>query len=324
MALPRRQVGTLRWLVGGILLIVWPLQLFAQPKCLFISSYHQGYEWSDGVERGLRTGLKDVCELKQFDMDTKRHKQVAEIQQAAEEARALIDAWQPDVVITADDNAMKYIVQPFYKDHAIPFVFCGINWTVEGYGLPYKNTTGMVEVAPIGVMFNQAKSILNRARKAMYIGANTLTEEKNLSRFEKAAVIEGVTLEHRLVSSMEEWLKAYRQAQNYDFVIIGSNSGINDWQEDRVTEAVRGATRSLSLTNHEWMMPYTLLGFTKIPEEQGEWAAQVVTSVLEGSSPSDIPVVSNRKWEFWINDDILDQSGIRLPDPLIRKAKKLR
>ncbi|MET0091373.1 MAG: ABC transporter substrate binding protein [Candidatus Thiodiazotropha sp.] len=80
----------------------------------------------------------------------------------------------------------------------------------------------------------------------------------------------------------------------------------------------------MSLTNHEWMMPYTILGFTKIPEEQGEWAAQVVKTVLNGTSPADIPVVSNRKWEIWINDAILEQSGIRLPDPLIRKAKKLR
>jgi ABC-type uncharacterized transport system substrate-binding protein len=324
MALSRRQVGTLTWLIWGVLLVVWPLQLFAQPKCLFISSYHKGYDWSDGVERGLRSGLEGVCELMQFDMDSKRHKQVEEIQRAAAQAHELIESWQPDVVITADDNAMRYIVQPFYKNHAIPFVFCGINWTVEGYGLPYENTTGMVEVAPVSVMFSQAKSILSRAQKAIYIGASTLTEEKNLSRFEKTASAEGVALDHRLVSSMEEWLAAYRQAQSYDFVIIGSNSGINDWQEDRVTEAVRSATRSLSLTNHEWMMPYTLLGFTKVPEEQGEWAAQVVIALFEGTSPSDIPVVSNRKWEIWINDDILAQSGIRLPDPLIRKAKKLR
>ncbi|MFM1892820.1 MAG: hypothetical protein RLZ44_1897, partial [Pseudomonadota bacterium] len=41
-------------------------------RCLYISSYHQGYAWSDGVERGLRQGLEGQCELRQFDMDTKR------------------------------------------------------------------------------------------------------------------------------------------------------------------------------------------------------------------------------------------------------------
>ena len=64
-------------------------------KCLFVSSYHQGYAWSDGVERGLRPVLQGHCELKQFDMDAKRHKEPEEIAQKALEAKALIEAWRP-------------------------------------------------------------------------------------------------------------------------------------------------------------------------------------------------------------------------------------
>ncbi|MET0067458.1 MAG: ABC transporter substrate binding protein [Candidatus Thiodiazotropha sp.] len=323
MVLPWRQQGVFKLLVWSALLVSGSFQAHAQSRCLYISSYHKGYDWSDGVERGLRAGLEGVCELKQFDMDSKRRKQAAEIEQAAQQAREIIESWNPDVVITADDNAMKYIVQPHYKDHRIPFVFCGINWTVEGYDLPYRNATGMVEVAPVGIMFNHAKSILNSVHNAMYIGADTLTEKKNLSRFEKAAAIEEVALEHRLVSGTEQWLEAYEEAQDYDFVIMGSHSGINDWAGEQVSRKVRTMTRTLSLTNHEWMMPYTILGLTKIPEEQGEWAAQVVRTILDGVAPSDIPVVSNRKWEIWINDALLKQSGIHLPEPLIRKAKKL-
>ena len=46
----------------------------ADKKCLFVSSYRQGYEWSDGVERGLRSVVEGKCEYRQFDMDTKRRK----------------------------------------------------------------------------------------------------------------------------------------------------------------------------------------------------------------------------------------------------------
>ncbi|MES9974447.1 MAG: hypothetical protein ABW094_09315, partial [Candidatus Thiodiazotropha sp.] len=121
-------------------------------KCLFISSYHTGYAWSDGVESGLRETLGGKCELKQFDMDTKRHKDEVSKKEAARKARELIERWRPDVVITADDNAAKYVIKPFFKDHQVPFVFCGINWNVDEYGFPYSNTTGMVEVAPIDVL----------------------------------------------------------------------------------------------------------------------------------------------------------------------------
>jgi len=30
-------------------------------KCLYISSYHKGYEWNDGIERGLEAELKGQC-----------------------------------------------------------------------------------------------------------------------------------------------------------------------------------------------------------------------------------------------------------------------
>jgi ABC-type uncharacterized transport system substrate-binding protein len=316
-------MGNHAYLMIVILFTILPLQVMATSKCLYISSYHQGYVWSDGVERGLKQNIGDQCELKQFDMDTKRHKDEVSKQRAAREARDLILSWKPDVVITADDNAAKYVIQPFFKDHDTPFVFCGINWNVDAYGFPYTNTTGMVEVAPIDVLFNNARNIRVGAERAIYLGASTLTEGKNASRFETMADKLGMLLDRRLVSTTAEWLEAYKQAQDYDFIIIGSNSGINDWNEEAVIDAVLRSNQRLSLTNHNWMMPYTLLGFTKIPEEHGEWAAKAALAILDGVAPSDIPIVSNRKWEIWINHSILEVSAVRLPERLIRKAKKI-
>jgi ABC-type uncharacterized transport system substrate-binding protein len=281
-----------------------------------------GYAWSDGVESGLRETLGEKCELKQFDMDTKRHKDAESIKQAAQRAKAIIDNWKPDVVISADDNAAKYVIKPFYKDHQIPFVFCGINWNVDEYGFPYSNATGMVEVAPIDVLFDNARQIQGGAYQAIYIGAKTLTESKNLVRFKQAAIKHGIELEHRLVDNAKDWMNAYREAQAFDFVVIGSNSGINDWDGETITHYVLESTKTLTLTNHAWMMPYSLLGLTKIPQEQGEWAALAALAILDGTKPTEIPIVSNRKWDIWINHVILEQSGIRIPESLLRKAKK--
>ncbi len=292
-------------------------------KCLFVSSYHKGYAWSDGVERGLRATLAGKCELKQFDMNTKRHKDEESKKKAALHAKQLIETWKPDVVITADDNAAKYLIQPYFKDHAVPFVFCGINWNVDGYGFPYKNTTGIVEVAPIDALFERARKIQGTVESAMYIGADTLTEKKNLSRFISAARKHNVFLDNRLVSTTADWVAAYKKAQDYDFVIIGSSSGINDWKAEEVRQSVQSFSKSLSLTNHGWMMPFTILGLTKVPEEHGEWAGQAALAILDGAKPTDLPIVSNRKWDIWVNHNILKRSSIRLPKALIRKAKKV-
>ena len=52
-------------------------------KCMLVMSYHQGYEWNDGVQRGVETVLKDKCELKIFYMDTKRNKSDAHAENMA-------------------------------------------------------------------------------------------------------------------------------------------------------------------------------------------------------------------------------------------------
>lgn len=295
----------------------------AAKKCLFVSSYHQGYAWSDGVEQGLRSVLDGHCEVRQFDMDTKRQKSEEDKQRSALEAKALIEEWQPDVVITADDNAAKYLIKPYFKDDPLPFVFCGVNWTAKEYGFPYSNVTGMLEVAPILPMLERAKEIEPGMRRAFYLGASTLTEEKNMKRFEAASERLGLELDHALVGSTADWLEAYERAQSYDLVIIGSNAGINDWDSSAIHTGILRSAKVLSVTNHGWMMPYTMLGVTKIPEEQGTWAAKTALKILEGAQPGDIPIVANNQRDIWINQEIVAAAEVSLPSGLIRKGKRV-
>jgi len=309
-------------LAGALLLLLSAGEALAK-KCFYVSSYHKGYAWSDGVERGLRSALAGHCELRQFDMDTKRIKSEEHKQQVALQAKAEIDSWQPDVVITSDDNAAKYLIKPYYRDAATPFVFSGINWNVDAYGFPYSNVTGIVEVAPVSALFERVSKIQGKPQSAYYLGADTLTEEKNLARFVKAAEAKGVELRFRLVKSMPEWVQAYREAQESDFLIMGSNSGINDWDDALARATALQDSRRLSLTNHAWMMPFTILGLTKVPEEHGEWAGAAAVHILQGIKPADIAIASNRKWDIWLNDAILGSTDIELPKQLRFKAKKV-
>ncbi|MDJ0896697.1 MAG: hypothetical protein QNJ92_16245 [Alphaproteobacteria bacterium] len=295
----------------------------ADKKCLFVSSYHQGYAWSDGVERGLRSVLEGECEIRQFDMDTKRRKSTPEKKQAALEAKALIESWQPDIVIAADDNAAKYLIQPYYRNHTLPFVFCGVNWTADEYGFPYSNVTGMIEVAPIGPMLERAKQVRPNIKRAFYLGADTLTEQKNLSRFQDAAAARGFELHHALTGSLDGWLDGFAAAQSYDLLIMGSRAGITDWDDERARAYVSQNARTLSVTNHGWMMPITMIGVTKVPEEQGEWAAKTALRILGGMAPSDIPIVPNSQRDIWINHDLLAAADLEVPVGLMRKGKKV-
>jgi len=290
-------------------------------KCVYISSYHKGYAWSDGVERGLLKTLDGKCEITSFEMDSKRKKDEASIQQAALEAKLLIDAKQPDVVIASDDNASKYLIAPYYKDADIPFVFCGVNWTVEQYGFPFSNVTGMIEVAAIEPMLDKAAAITGKIKHAYYIGAETLTEEKNLKRFVAAGKRKNIKISSRLVRTQSEWVKAYKQAQQADLIIMGSNAGIKYWDKYEAQDAISPVSRTLSATNHGWMMPYTMFGMTKVPEEQGEWAGKVAIEIMNGTKPSDIPIIPNRNFDIIVNNTLLDIAQIKLPEFIKLKAQ---
>jgi hypothetical protein len=160
--------------------------------------------------------LDGRCEIQQFDMDAKRYKEPQILEPKALEAKALIESWRPDVVITADDDAAQYRVMPFYKNHTIPFVFCGINWTTEEYGFPYRNTPGMVEEAPIEPLFDNVEALRPNHDRGFYLGANTSTEHKNLQRVQEVAKRRGIRLDHSRVDTTKTWLAEFRAAQHWE------------------------------------------------------------------------------------------------------------
>jgi hypothetical protein len=182
----------------------------------------------------------------------------------------------------------------------------------------------MVEVAPIYPLLEKVKDLIPDAKRAIYLGADTVTEKKNLARFEKALGKYDIHLDPALTDAMSDWLNAYTRAQQYDFIIVGSNSGIDDWNKERVINTIKTGSNKLSVTNHDWMMPYTMLGFTKVPEEQGEWAAQAALSILAGVEISKIAIVPNRKWDIWTNSSLLQAGNIILPEGLILKSKQVQ
>ena len=297
-----------------------------KPTCLYVASYHVGYAWSDGVERGLKDRLAEQCNITEFYMDTKRKKSTENKVAAGQAAYELIQDTKPDVVITSDDNAAKYLIVPHLVDADVPVVFSGINWTVEEYGFPASNITGIVEIAPIKPMLMEgvlaSKLPIDQAARAVYLGASTLSEIKNYNRVKSIAEKLEITVDRILAEDFDDWKEGYLLAQDYDMVVMGSNSGIAQFDADAATDWVLENTEKLSMTNHEWMMPFSAIGYTKVPEEHGEWAADSTIAILNGVRAVDIPLVTNRRWDTWINEPLLEAAEVNLNQSTLINAKK--
>jgi ABC-type uncharacterized transport system substrate-binding protein len=293
-------------------------------SCLFLASYHKGYEWQDGIEEGMRSTLGDRCTIEAFYLDTKRNTDEEYARSTARKAKRLIDSMQPDVVIAADDNASRYVIEPYYRESDIPFVFCGVNWSAEKYGFPYPNVTGMLEVISIDPLLKVIQTVLPEASSGIFIGGDVPSTRSNYERYRKAFLSRGITVRDGMVTSFDAWKNNLSDAQETaDFIILANKAGIVDWDQEAATAHVRQNTQRFTVGHHEFMVTLNMFSMTKIPREQGEWAAKVAIKILEGSKPSDIPIIANRRWNIYANTELLNKAGIQLPANILRKAVKV-
>lgn len=290
-------------------------------KILYIDSYHQGYAWSDGIEKGVKKGLEGTgIELKVVRMDTKRNTSDEFLKEAGQKAKAEIEAFKPDVVIAADDNATKAVIVPFYKDGSLPFVFCGLNWDASRYGFPCKNVTGMVEVAPVKELLEHLKPYAKGNRLGV-IGADVETNHKETEAYRK---ILGLQFEEYYTKSVEDFKKGFLELQGkVDMILIDSDGGLYNSAAGDLKAFFLATTKVPTGTCYDFMTPYVLMGFTKLAEEQGLWSAGAALKILDGTAPSDIPIVKNKEGALIVNAKIAKALGAQIPFAMLQSAAQV-
>lgn len=293
---------------------------YAGKKILHVASYHAEFEWTKGINHGIETGLKDKgIEYKVFYMDTKRNPTEAWKKTAAAKAKTLLEDFKPDVVITSDDDAAKYLIVADYKDANLPFVFCGINWDASVYGFPYKNVTGMVEVELIPIIIGHLK----KHAKGERVGTLTmdgLTERKVVQNY--IDILKIPVAQSYFVKTFDEWKDSFLKLQTeVDMIIVLNYVGITGWDTQAASRFVEENIRIPVGASFPWLMPFALLGITNIPEEQGLWSAQTALKILDGTKPVDIPIVQNTDGKLFINMRIADKLGVKFSTALLKTAE---
>lgn len=281
----------------------------APRRILHVDSYHAGNEWNDRIVAALRETLSGkAVELRVVHMDSKRRPAESDIQAAALEAVRLIDEFKPDLVTVNDDPAAKYLVMPYLRDAAVPVVFCGLNWDASTYGLPYRNTTGMVEVSSVPQII-RLMSRHARGPRIGFLAEDTEVKHKELAYHER---LFGVIYDQTyFVGSYAAWKAAFLRAQKeVDMLMILGVGALPDWNLADASRLAEERSEIPSGTDFEWLTAVSLVGVVKIPQEQGHWVGQAALRILEGVSPRDIPLSYNREGELYFNERIARRLGI--------------
>ncbi|HSN91863.1 MAG TPA: ABC transporter substrate binding protein [Anaeromyxobacteraceae bacterium] len=294
----------------------------AGKKVVFVNSYHQGYEWSDGEEAGLKSVLGPAgVDLRVFYMDTKRNPDPKAQKEAGRKAKELIDALQPDAVIVADDNAAEEVLVQYYKNAKIPFVFCGVNWDASRYGLPYTNTTGMLEVGLVKELVDNLREYAKGGRVGL-LAADTESQRVDGKFF--GQLLNGLAREV-YVKTFPEWKDQFQRMQGeVDILIVGNPAGITGWDNAAAADWALANGKVPSGTIHEFVMPYAMLGMTKIGQEQGIWTAKAVLEILKGKPAGSIPIVKNKEAKLKINVKLASKAGVVFKPALARNAEVVK
>ncbi len=287
-------------------------------KILYIDSYHEGYAWSDGITQGVHNALKDsAATLKIIRMDTKRNANEDFKKEAALKAKTAIEDYQPDVVIASDDNASKYLIAPFFNGKSIPFVFCGVNWDAGGYGFPSSNVTGMLEVTPVPQLINELKPFAKGDRIG-FLAPDILTAKKEAENYKR---VFGMKLSEYYASSYDDWKNGFKELQKQvDILIVDSDGGLYNNQKADMQSFVKANTTIPTGSAYDFMAHCTLFTFAKVAEEQGVWAAKAALKILDGTSPSQIPLEKNKEGKLIINMQIAQAMNANIPFGIIQAA----
>jgi gluconate transporter len=292
-----------------------PVANAAQLRVSYVNSYHQGYASSDDAMAAIREILgREGIQLQVEFMDAKHHPGDAELQRRAGEVLASIRRFRPDLLIASDDDAVKYVLAPHYRQGPIPAVFCGVNWSAKQYGLPTANVTGMLEVVPIEETLRFIQEVRPSTRRLCVLSENSVSERSNRELLDPKYKSLGLDPQYVLVDNFEEWKRAFAAAQrDSDVVYLPTNGGIRGWDRAAAAEWVRRNIRIPVVTCDDFMMPYAVFGLTKVAREQGEWAARTALEILHGKRPADIPVVSNRQTRCFLNPGLAARIGFHSP-----------
>jgi ABC-type uncharacterized transport system substrate-binding protein len=294
----------------------------AVKKCLHVASYEAELDWTAGIDKSLRENLKGTCTVETFFMETKKNPDLEYAKKRGLEAKNLAEKIHADIVITSDDNAVKWLILPYYQDAKMPVVFTGVNWSIKPYNLPFKNTTGVIEVAPIDAIIYEMKKALKDPKTVAFLTIDTETERKEFPFVSERFKAAGLKVNEYWAKDFADWKKKYVEAEEAnDFVYFSNKYGAKDWKDDEAFHWAQEHQKKLGASTYDFttaVVPFTM---AKSAAEQGALGADQVKMILSGKDPQTVPVTTNKLYDAEINSDLLAKTGIKLTEGFMHRAK---
>lgn len=304
-----------------------------QRKVLVVHSYHHEYEWVATVNRGIEMAiLPSNTTVEYYYMDTKRHTDAAWMQKAGQEVMTLIDEWQPDVVLTVDDNAQECVGRHLVGRERPAVVFCGVNAEAEAYGYPASNVTGVLERLHFNESLAFFKKLCPAARRVVLLSDDSSTSRGvvNYVKTLPKGVLEVVDMV--MPATFKEWKQAVEYyGDQVDAIAVYTYHTVKPDEGEQLSMVPREVMEWTVQNSKVPIIGFlvfsvddgSLCGVLESGVEQGQLAGQMAVEILNGKRPADLPIVIGIHGQTMVNMKMADRLGLKLDPEVLGQANMI-
>jgi ABC-type uncharacterized transport system substrate-binding protein len=298
-------------------------------KVLVVHSYHYEYEWVSTISRGIKREFEKAqnVRVETLFMDTKRNTSEQWKEEAGRKARSLISEWDPDVVITIDDNAQMYVGSYFVGRSRPSIIFCGVNGAASQYGYPASNATGILERPHMRQSVKLLERITGGIDRIAIISDNSPTSRGAVQYMRNnAGSMEQDVISYDMPTTFSRWkeliLKYQEEADAimiYMYHTVRREGGerslpprvVMDWTSSNTRIPIIGFF-TFSVDDG------ALLGVVESGLEHGREAAKIARRILCGHRVNNYPVITATEGIAMFNLNAAGSLGLSLP-PEVRE-----
>ncbi len=272
-----------------------------------VMSFDSPWRWTDGQFAGFKEGLGAApAEYRVFQMDVKRFSTPQAKTDRAAVAWRDIQAWQPDLIYTSDDDALGYIGR-LRDDASPPLVFSGANRSLTDHGLERaSNLTGVLEEEHFAESVQLLRTLSGQVRRLAVISDAAPHWAPVIQRIRaRAAAMPGIELAQvDLTSRYAEFqsrVKHYGQGHADAVVYLGIFNLKDDSGRNVPYKTVqRWVTENSALPDISFWIDRihhgVLCSVTISEHEQGLAAGRLARAILiDGRRAADLPILPTVK-----------------------------
>ncbi|QYK01586.1 ABC transporter substrate-binding protein [Shewanella psychrotolerans] len=317
-----------------VLLLLFCCLPSAAADLLFVHSYHEGYPWVQDYRRAILDNLSQPAQVDNFFLDSKRLP-YEEYVKRADMAWNRIKSLKPDMIVLADDNAIKLLSERIATTN-IPVVILGLNTNPRDHGIQkFQQFIGVLERPLFKRSLLLVDTILPKAesRKLLILSDNSATSLAALNPISeelKPIRLGNLTIEFELVESERAWHQAVLNAKKagYQGIFIALYHSLTSEQGEHVDpQKIIAWTAKESPVPNFGFWDFTIGkqantgGYVLNGYEHGKLAATLINKLLHGAKAEDLGYISDSKGSFRFSLSGVARWHLSIPKEMSDKAQ---